>query len=201
MALQIKHLSLLNRLAARGDVYSIGILEAMRGEVGAGGARVEKILAAPATAGTADAMTAKAANLADNNLAIADTTPDFPRNLIATFGATWDGGDLTVVGIDHTGAQVTEVIADNAGGTTAGNVAWQSITSVTKQAVGAAAGTASLGYSTKLGTGVKPLVAGSSLCYVDGVASAHTLDATYGTVLPGSVPNGVRNYILSVVKA
>jgi hypothetical protein len=201
MALSVRVEAFLKRLAAKGDVYAVGIMEAIRGEQGAGGARVEKILTNPVAASLTNAMTVKAANLADNALAIADTTPDFPRNLTADFGATWDGGDLTVVGIDHTGKQVTEVLVDNPGGTTEGNVAWKSLISVTKGAVGAAAGTASLGYSTKLGLGSKPLVAGSALCFVDGVAVLPTLDAANGTVISATAPNGTRDFIISAVKA
>jgi hypothetical protein len=201
MALSVRVEAFLKRLAAKGDVYAVGIMEAIRGEQGAGGARIEKILTDPVTAGTNNAVTAKAANLADNVLAIADTTPDFPRNVLATFGGTWDGGDITIVGIDHTGKQVTEVLADNAGGTTTGSVAWKSLISVTKQAVGAAAGTVAIGYSTKLGLGVQPLVAGSALCFVDGVGVLPTVDTVYGTIVPATAPDGTHDYVISAVKA
>lgn len=200
MALSIRNLSFLRRLAAKGDVYAVGILEAVKGEMGAGGGRVEKILTNPAATSANNCVASTAASAA-NALTLADATPDFPRNVTATFAALWDGGDIVLVGLDHTGAPATETLASNAGSTRAGVVAWKSITSASKTVVGATANAVTLGYTNVFGIGAKPLVAGSQLCFHDGVGEASTLDATNGTIAPTTAPNGTVDYVLSAVKA
>lgn len=202
MSLSVKVESLLKRLAAKGDVYAIGILEAIKGEKAvAGGVRIEKAIANAAAFSATNCMTAKAGNLADNNLAIADGTPDFPRAVTATFVALWDGGDIVIEGIDHTGLAATETLASNAGSTRVGNVAWKEIKSVRKTAVGVTANAVSLGYNDKFGLGAKPLVAASQLCFAAGVAEAGTLDATYGTIDPATAADGSVDFVLSALKA
>lgn len=201
MALLTKDRAFLTRLANKGDVYAKGILEAIKGEdaIGGGG-RVEVILKNPAAASATSCVTAKAANLASNSLTIA-AQPDFPRTVLATFQASYDGGDIVIVGVDHTGLAATETLASNAGGTTAGTIAWKSITTVSKSAVGATTNTVSVGYQDTFGLGAKPLKELSILCFVDGVAAAPTaVELTKGTVSPATASNGAHDYLLSAIK-
>jgi hypothetical protein len=195
MALSVRVEAFLKRLAAKGDVYALGILEAIKGEKGAGGGRYEKVLTNPAAASANGCVTAKAGTLANNSLAIADGTPDFPRCVTCTFGDGWDGGDITITGIDHTGLAATETILDANNTTVVGVVAWREITSVSKEAVGINAATVAVGYNDKFGLGAKPL------CFANGVGELGTLDATNGTIDPNTAANGAVDYVLSAVKA
>lgn len=140
-----------------------------------------------------------AGNSAGTALTVA-ANPDIPRNLVATFGATYDAGDLTVKGVDQFGHPATEVLASNAGGTTTGSVAWRAITSVTRAVHGTTTGTVKVGTGAKLGIGFK-VKNSVHLFTCDGVAEAATLDATNGTVTSTTAYNGAHDYKLLVSPA
>lgn len=74
--------------------------------------------------------------------------PDVPRILTASFGATWDGGDITIVGTDTFGKVVTETIADSPAATVPGTQVFATVTSISKQTVGVDADTVTIGVAT-----------------------------------------------------
>ena len=111
-------------------------------------------LGAPAAKGTTDVHAGFAGNDASNDFPGPFTDPDVPRNLRVDFAAAWDGGNVTVVGVDQFGAAVTEVFTASAGSTVVGTKIFAGVTSATKGAVGAAADAASIGTGDKLGLSV-----------------------------------------------
>ena len=138
-----------------------------------------------------------AGNDASNDFPGAFTNPVVPRNVTVTFGATWDGGDVTVVGTDQFDAAVSETIADNPGSAVAGVKIFKTVTSATKEAVGAAAGTASIGTGDKLGIAADVVGAFGALL-VGTTPEAVTVDATYDAFTPTTVPDGAVDYTLMV---
>lgn len=155
-------------------------------------------LGVPATASTTAVHAGFAGNNASNTFPGPFTNPDVPRNVTVTFAASWDGGDVTVVGTNQFDEAVTEVIADAAGTTVAGTKIFKTVTSATKQSVGAAADAASIGHGTKMGIPARLGAATGNLLFVTGVSEAGTWDATYDAVTPTSVANGTRSYIVLV---
>lgn len=127
------------------------------------------------------------------------TNPTVPRNLIITFGATWDGGDVVVVGTDANNAPVTETFVTNAGSTRVGTKIFKTVTSVAHTVVGVDAETYSTGTGDKLGLPASPAPAVGSpvILYTSGVAEAVTFDSTLNAFTPTNVPNGTRSYVLS----
>lgn len=126
------------------------------------------------------------------------TAPAIPRNVRAVFAASYDGGDITVVGTNQYGAAVTEVIADAAGTTVEGVKIFKTITSISKETVGATANTVSIGFGDKMGVVGDVANAKSFVMTVDGVAENATVDATYDAFTPTTVPNAARDYVLIV---
>ena len=61
------------------------------------------------------------------------TDPDMPRSLYATFGAGYDGGDLTVDGTDIDDNVIQEVLATNPGGDTKGVKCFKTVTQIAKR--------------------------------------------------------------------
>jgi hypothetical protein len=130
------------------------------------------------------------------------TNPAVPRNIQIAFGATWDGGDVVVVGTDANGAAVTETFVSDPGQTVVGTKIFKTVTSVahTELGVDADAGnTYSTGTGDKLGLVASPAPAAGSpvLLFTNGVAEAVTFDSTLNAFTPASVPNGSRSYVLS----
>jgi hypothetical protein len=158
-------------------------------------------LGAPATKATVNIHAAFAGNDASNDFPGAFANPDVARNLRVTFAGGWDGGNVTVVGVDQFGSAVTEVFVAAAGSAVVGVKVFASVTSATKGAVGAAADAASIGTGDKLGlTG--DLVASVGELTKDGVTQAATWDATASGVTPSTnLPNGARVYAASYVAA
>jgi hypothetical protein len=123
------------------------------------------------------------------------TNPDVPRNITATFAASYDGGNILLTGLDQFGVAQTETITANAGNTVAGVKIWSSITAATRSAVGATANTVSLGRGTKLGfkdqlsTIVEILDGGT-------VEAPSSVDYTVYGFVPGTAPNGTHTYQL-----
>lgn len=207
MALSVRVEAFLKRLAAKGDVYATGILEAIKGEKSTNvSATFTKVLKNPAAAGTTNCVAASPGNAASMALTLAGQ-PDVARNVLATFQALYDGGDIVIVGIDHTGAQVTETLLANAGGTRAGTYAYSKIISATRTAVGATANTVSLGYGVKIGIGLKGVLEGSVIPFIGtagaetGVTTLSAIDLTNGTVTFTTAPDGANDYVVMSAKA
>lgn len=124
------------------------------------------------------------------------TNPSTPRNLTATFGVGWDGGDITVVGTDQFDAAIIEVFAAAGGTTVAGVKVFKTVTSITKAVLGVTA-SASVGVGNKIGIVGRLFNATSALLFVDNIAEGATLDDTYDAFTPlTSLPDGVVNYSL-----
>lgn len=125
------------------------------------------------------------------------SNPAIPRNVTVTFAAGWDAGDVTINGTDQFDAAVSETIADAAGTTVAGTKIFKTITSATKQSVGAAADGASIGYGDKIGL-LAPIVSTFGMLQTDNTGEAVTVDATYHAFTPATAPNGVHDYKILV---
>lgn len=152
---------------------------------------------APAAKGTNNIAVALAAN-APGNFVIG-ASPDKPRNLRVIMAASWDGGDVTVVGTDQFGQPVSEVFATGSGVTRVGTKIFKTVTSATKAAVGATANTATIGTGDKLGLPVRAtqdfgMVGDSTPTAMAPVA----IDKTYHGFTPPVVPDGVLNYTVQI---
>ena len=125
------------------------------------------------------------------------TQPAANRNATATFAASYDGGNINLVGLDDFGQPQTETLVAVAASTVVGVKVWSSITSASRTVVGVNAATVSLGTGDKLGLGVK-VSAGFIVGTKDGVAELMVLDAANAGVTPTTVPNGAVNYNILV---
>ena len=151
--------------------------------------------AAPAAAG----VDVHAAIASDNAAPVTTglTSPAIPRTLQVVFAALWDGGDVTIVGTDQFDAAVTETIADVAGTTVQGVKVFKTVTSIATETVGAGGAlTATVQTGEKLGLSALPSAPGA-LATVDGVNTTAALNTTYGSVLFGSAPDGIKNFVLA----
>jgi hypothetical protein len=149
----------------------------------------------------ASATTGWLASLAGNSATLAFTIsaqPDKPRNIAIAFAASWDGGNVVVTGTDQFGNAVSETIVAVAASTVVGNVAFKTITSAVKTAVGAAAAAATGGPGSKLGI-ARSLTSTAGLLFVTSVPEASTFNVQFCTALPGTnTPNGTRAYLALV---
>ncbi len=177
---------------------------------GAVAAEIEAELAASARAGfrevdgvpaekTVDAVHADYhGNDAENNFPGAITDPDVYRNISVTFGATWDGGDVTIVGEDQFDNPVTEVITPGAGTTVFGSDIFKVVTGISKELVGddgEGTNVASVGVGDKLGV-ITPTLGTFGFVMVDSVPEAVTLFPADSAFEPTTLPNGARVYVL-----
>lgn len=196
MRVSADHKAYLKNLADRGDMMAQAFLDAVGSET-AGGTEKIDTLAAPAAKST----TAVHANVFGDaagpvSVTTAITNPAVPRNLTATFGATFDGGDVTVSGTDQFGNAITETFAVATGTTVVGSKAFATVTSIAY--AGGGVGThstnvVSIGTGDKLGLSTKAANA-FAILLTDGVSEAVTVDATNSTFTPATVANGAHNY-------
>lgn len=175
-------------------------LTATSTEVAAGLLSGQETLANLGAPAAADTTGVHAAVQADDANAFPGpiTNPDVPRNLQVAFAASWDGGDVTIVGTDQFGAAQTETIADSAGSTVAGTKIFATVTSITKETVGATTNTASVGLGDILGVPVKLTGATSNVLFADGATEAGTFDATEHSVETTTAPDGSTNFLVLV---
>jgi len=141
--------------------------------------------------------------IADGALTLA-AQPDFPRKLQVRIVDANDSvtGTLTLIGVGARGEAVTQAIPLTGGTRTVTTTdAYATLTSATVTATaGAAAGdTIGIGPATALGLpGLKTPVPSTFAVYKANVSNANeavgTVDATAGTIVPTSVPNGSRTY-------
>lgn len=207
MALNQTHIQYLKSRASRGDLDAQAILEGMLSEITLGEPKVVTILNAAAKNATVVAAAFRGdvagANaplvLAAGRVAVLAAAP---RNLIATFGANWDGGKITVTGTDQFGKAQTEELASNTGSTTVGTKVWKTVTGATKETVGVDGGggnTVTLGTGDKLACGTAKLTLPFCECRLDsGAATAVTVDQTLSAFTPTAVPDGSVDYTLLV---
>lgn len=185
--------------AKRGDHTAQGIVYAYK-VADASGVEAVVTLTAPAAASTtavhADVF-GDAVGPVTVNTAI--TNPVVSRNLELAFGATYDGGNVTVVGTNQYGVAVSEVFTANPGNTVTGVKIFKTVTSFSYAGGGVGAhatNTVSVGIGNKLAIGTKVLKTDLITVLVAGVEDAATVDATYNAFTPsaGNLPNAAKNY-------
>src|SRR5688572_11082306 len=128
--------TLMKSLGKAGDILARAINNAIDNDANLG----RSALVAAGTSVSAKGATAIHAAIAGTTsidpVTTGITNPTVPRNLIITFGATWDGGDVVVVGTDANDAAVTETFLSNAGSTRVGTKIFKTVTSVAHTVVG-----------------------------------------------------------------
>ena len=128
------------------------------------------------------------------------TNPDVPRNLRLTFGADWDGGDVTVVGTDQFNLAVSETFTATPSSTVVGTKVFKTVTSFSYDGDGVgthATNVVSLGTGDLIGITTKPVAGSPVLLTVDGVGEAVTYNGTVYAFTPTTVPNGSHVYVLT----
>lgn len=155
---------------------------------------VQSIIDAPAK--SANSIVAATAANAANALVVA-ANPDIPRNLRVIFAASWDGGDVTVLGTDQFGNAQSETFTTGSGVTRTGSKIFKTVTSASKATVGATANTVTVGTGDKLGLSI-PLsdAAANYVGLTDGAIEAFTVDPTVSGFTPTTVPNGAHDYLV-----
>lgn len=195
--LSIKDRTVLRALGKAGDILARAANAAIANDSNLGRAS----LIAGGTAVSTKAATAIHAAIAGNTSVVAVTTgitnPTYIRNLLITFQAAWDGGDVVVVGTNQFDAVISETFVSNPASTRVGLKIFKTVTSVAHTAVGATANTYSVGDGDKLGIIPVPVASSPVVLFTSGVAEAVTFDATYNGFTPTSIPNSARTYILS----
>lgn len=135
---------------------------------------------------------AYAGNNATNAFPGPITNPAIPRNLSAVAAAGYDGGALTIVGTRFGVAQ-TEVITPVAASTVYGVKVFDTVASITKAAVGAAAAAVSVGTGDLIGLDFYPenVSPVAYMLMVAGVTeAASTVAASIAAFTPTTVPAG-----------
>jgi hypothetical protein len=122
------------------------------------------------------------------------TNPVTARNLSAVAAAGYDGGALTVVGINQFNLAQTEIITPVAASTVYSTKIWKTVTSITKAAIGVAAAGVSVGTGDKIGVGYN-VANTTGLMYVGGVLEAVTVDPVADAWTATSVPNGALSFV------
>jgi len=195
--LSVRDRSVLRALGKAGDILARAANAAISNDTNLGRAALVAGGTNVAAKGTTDVHAAVASN-AVNLFPGPITNPAVPRNLRAVFAASYDGGNITVVGTNQFNVATTEVIVASAGATVVGVKVFKTITSITKATVGATANTVSIGTGDLLGIVPVPQVGSPVLLAVNGVGEAVTFDATYNAFTATSIPNGSRSYVLTV---
>ena len=123
--------------------------------------------------------------------------PDMARNVRIKGGSGWDGGNVTVAGLDEAGNAASETFlqADIANKTAVGHQPFSSITSITKSAVGASSATILVDVGDALGV-PQQMIDAVGMAFITGVYDAPTLNVTYNTYTPTTVPDGSKSYVL-----
>lgn len=202
MSLSTDQKAYLNNLATRGDLMAKSILLSM-GNGSTTGIQNLFLILDVAAKSDVDVVTAKAANLASNSLALVASAAakllTRPRNVRAIFAAAWDGGNIVVTGTDQFNKAQTETLTANPGNTVVGVKVWKTITSVAKTAVGATANTVSVGTGDKLALTItlanQFAVALSRATNSDPyTAETITVDTATSAFTPTNLPDGARDY-------
>jgi len=135
---------------------------------------------------------AYAGNNATNTFPGPISAPDVPRNLSAVAQANYDGGALTIVGINQFDESVTEVITPVAASTVYGTKVFKSVSSITKAAVGANSATVSVGTGDVIGVDfrIENVTPKAYALFVSQVAeAASVVNPTYSSFTPSTTPN------------
>jgi len=145
------------------------------------------------------ALAAPAALMAAGPLATSGVTtqtpvpnPDVPRNITLTLGGTTasiGAGNAVVTGTNAEGAVITEniVVTAATGGLLTGNKAFKTVTSVVYPATTGAGATASIGYGSKLGIGMRNIASMPIKVLVRSAAGVETLEDPSASVFSATV--------------
>lgn len=205
MSLNQNHITYLKSRAARGDLDAEAILEAMLTEQTLGEAKIVTLINVAAKAANnvavtsyGDAATAPVLVAAGAAAILAAA----PRNVRATFGATWDGGDITVTGTDQFGKAQTEALIAQAGQVVVGVKIFKTVSAIAKSAVGSGThgtNTVTVGTGDKLACGSAKLTQPFGECRLGtGAEDAILLDVATSAFTPTTVPDGAADYTLLV---
>lgn len=198
MALSQRAKANLQSWAKRGDLMAQGVLYASKGEDASGVEFIQNII----NAATASTTSVHAAVFGDAvgpvSVTAGITNPDVTRNVEMAFGATWDGGNVTVTGTDALGAAQTELFTANPGNTVVGVKVFATVTAFSYAGSGVgthATNTVSLGVGNKLGLS-KKMVTDVIKVLVAGVEDLATVDKTNNAFTPSgsNLPDGVKDY-------
>lgn len=191
--LSTRKLTILKNLARRGDILAQAADEGLGIENTQGNVGIVRFTDVPAT-GSTGVGASLAGNSATN--AITLTQMAHTRSVRATFAASWDGGNIVLVGTDQDGMPQTETLLSNAGANRDSTKVWKTLTSATKTAVGATANAVTLGPGPLMGfgVGIRP-IANFAMLFVNGVAENFgSVDYTLRTWTPTTAFNGTNDY-------
>jgi len=138
-----------------------------------------------------------AANAPGNAMTGPFSNPDVPRTLRVAFGLGWDGGAVTLNGLDQFGNPISATVAANPGGFTDSTQVFSSVTSASKAAVGASAAVATLGLGAGLGI-LAVLANANAMVSADNIQEGATIDAVNNSFTPETPPDGSVTYALLV---
>ena len=110
-------------------------------------------------------------------------TLDIPRNLQMVFPMSWDGGHVTVVGTDAYDAVASETFTVSVSTTVVGNVAFKTLTGISKVSVGVDTDDLNIGVGNKFGTGAVHTESTATIFSTgSSPISFGDVDLTYGTI-------------------
>lgn len=141
-------------------------------------------------------LAAKAGNSAISSWSTGITNPAHIRSLQVVFAGSYDGGNITITGLDQFGRAQTETITANAGNTVQGTKVWKTISTIAKAAVGGNAATFTVQTGTDhLGLPV-PLLGTWGMGLADGVAELMTFNATVHSFKPATTPDSSVDFTI-----
>ena len=131
-----------------------------------------------------------AGNSPNQSIYVDNNTPVTPRNLTVTFDGGWDGGDITISGLDQFGEHIVETFVGAGGVTRTGFFIFRVIGEVTKSAVGAKPAEVTVGTGAIFGA-TKKLANGTVIVFVDGIPEVPALvDTSNSTITTTTGPDG-----------
>lgn len=148
----------------------------------------------------ASVATIMAAVLPADGAQIVAAQPDVPRKIqVEVLLGPSTTGDVTVDGLDPSGAAITETFSIAAIALLKSAKAYSKITAITMANVTGAAGTVGVGPANDLGVPMSQVPAGAGLVVFkaacDGADEAvGVVDAAAGTIAPTTAPNGVHDF-------
>lgn len=192
MGLSADKKAMLKTQAAAGDIYAMEALS-LEATGRAGFVSLGAVAAKSTTAVHASILGTTSVAPVTTGL----TNPSQPRNVTGVFAATWDGGDVTVVGTDQFGAAQSETLVAVANSTVVGTKIFKTVTSISHSLVGVAAVGYSVGVGDKLGLALDVLdTMGLGVVQATpGAANtpeAVTVDAVNNAVTFTTVPDGTK---------
>jgi hypothetical protein len=192
--LKPQHRAMISNWARHNDIYSKALVY--------GADRATLIfLGAPAAAAAANVHAALRGDAAANKFPGPIGAVGAPRNVSATFGANWDGGDIKVTGVNHFGETQTEVLTGAPGTLVAGTKVWAKVTSIEKTAVGVDAdptNTVTIGTDVLIGVPYRIPAHTPFLLFCDSIGEAGVYDYVHQAITTTTAPDGTKVFMLLV---